>query len=276
VLNSVLIANRGEIAVRIIRACREAAIRSIAVYSDADRDALHVRLADEAHYLGAAPARLSYLAIEKIIDIARQTKADGVHPGYGLLSENAEFAEAVVAAGLLYVGPSAEAVATMGDKLAARDAAQQCAIPLLPGTDDISLDAADQQQQADEIGYPLLIKARHGGGGRGMRIVARREDLLETIAEAAREASSSFGRADVYLERYLPNARHVEVQVLADQHGNVVHIGDRDCSVQRRHQKLIEEAPAPGLSPPWVTNWPHVTRRNNAPSRSCQAPTTSL
>lgn len=247
-LQAILIANRGEVAIRIIRACRESDIRSIAVYSDADAQALHVRLADEAYCLGPAPPQLSYLNVEKILALARQSGAEAVHPGYGLLSENADFAAAVVSAGLIFIGPSTDMIATMGDKIAAREVARNCGIPLLPGSDGAVTDTAKARQLASDITYPLLIKACFGGGGRGMRIVQEEAGLLAALEEAGRESASAFGRAEVYLERYLPRARHVEVQVLGDQQGNIVHIGDRDCSVQRRHQKLIEEAPAPGLS----------------------------
>jgi acetyl-CoA/propionyl-CoA carboxylase biotin carboxyl carrier protein len=245
--DSLLIANRGEIAVRIIRACRELGIRSIAVYSDADEGALHTRLADQACRLGPAPARESYLHIERIIEAARQYGARAVHPGYGLLSENAKFASAVISAGLKFVGPTPEVIARMGDKVAARAAAQQSGVPLLPASPRNVADSGEAAQMAAKIGYPLLIKASFGGGGRGMRIVRDAKQLATALQEATRESNAAFGRSEVYLERYIERARHIEVQVLADAHGHIVHIGDRDCSVQRRHQKLIEEAPAPSL-----------------------------
>lgn len=246
--DSLLIANRGEIAVRIIRACRELGIRSIAVYSDADEGALHARMADQACRLGPAPARESYLNIERLLDVARESGARAVHPGYGLLSENAEFAAAVISAGLTFVGPTPEVIARMGDKVAARAAAQHSGVPLLPASQRNILDLEEAQKSAAEIGYPLLIKASFGGGGRGMRIVREPNQLATALQQAARESNAAFGRGEVYLERYIERARHVEVQLLADSYGNIVHIGDRDCSVQRRHQKLVEEAPAPSLS----------------------------
>ena len=247
-LQSILIANRGEVAVRVIRACRELGIRSIAVYSDADEGALHVRLADEAHRLGAASASESYLDIARIIGTAKACGAEAVHPGYGLLSESAEFAEAVREAGLKFIGPSAEVIATMGDKVAARDAATRSGVPLLPGSEGAISDPSEALRVAEQVGYPVVVKACFGGGGRGMRVVSEAHTLKAALEEAARESSAAFGRAEVYLEHYVSHARHVEVQVLGDGLGSVVHLGDRDCSVQRRHQKMIEEAPAPQLS----------------------------
>lgn len=245
--SSLLIANRGEVAVRIIRACRELGIRSIAVYSDADQGALHTRLADEAHRLGAAPAHESYLHIERIIAVARASGAEAVHPGYGLLSENSDFAQAVIDAGLIFVGPAPAAIAQMGDKVAAREAARRSGVPLLPGSSGTIANVSAAEVIAARVGYPLVVKACFGGGGRGMRIVQSRDELGAALEQATRESNAAFGRGDVYLERYVSKGRHVEVQVLGDRHGNLVHLGDRDCSVQRRHQKMIEEAPAPGL-----------------------------
>jgi acetyl-CoA/propionyl-CoA carboxylase biotin carboxyl carrier protein len=245
-IQTVLVANRGEIAVRIIRSCRELGLRAVAVYSDADADALHVRLADEAHRIGPAPARASYLDVDALLGAAKAAGADAVHPGYGLLSEDAGFAEAVTGAGLTFVGPSAGVIARMGDKVAARALAEECGVPVPPGTGDLS--AEEATQAAAELGFPLVVKASFGGGGRGMRVVHSADELADAMAAAGREAGAAFGRSEVHLERYLERPRHVEVQIVGDAHGTVVHLFDRDCSVQRRHQKLIEEAPASGLS----------------------------
>ncbi|WIX75077.1 biotin carboxylase N-terminal domain-containing protein [Amycolatopsis carbonis] len=242
---TVLVANRGEIAVRIIRACHELGLRAAAVYSDADAGALHVRLADEGFRIGPPPARASYLDVDAVLGAAKAAGASLVHPGYGLLSEDAGFAEAVTAAGLMFVGPSAAVIARMGDKVAARAVAGKCGVPVPPGTADLTTDQA--AAEADRIGFPLVVKASFGGGGRGMRVVTSADGLAEAMAAAAREAGAAFGRSEVHLERYLQPVRHVEVQVFGDAHGTVVHLADRDCSVQRRHQKLIEEAPAFGL-----------------------------
>ncbi len=240
----VLIANRGEIAVRIIRTCRELAIPSVAVYSDADRDALHVEMADQAFRIGPPSASQSYLSIDALIDAARKAKATLVHPGYGFLAERSTFAQAVTEAGLTFVGPSAEAIERMGDKAAARRAADAAGMPIVPGTPD-PVDAAQAKEQAPRIGYPLLVKAAFGGGGKGMHVVRDADHLEESLKRAAREAQSYFGRPEIILERYVERAHHVEAQVLADAHGNISFLGERDCSVQRRHQKLIEETPSP-------------------------------
>lgn len=246
-INSVLIANRGEVAVRIIRACRQMGRRAIAVYSEADAGALWTRMADEAVAIGPTPARDSYLCIERLIEAAQQSGADAVHPGYGLLSESAKFASAVAAAGLRFIGPSPAVIAMMGDKVEARKAAIAAGLPVLPGSDGVVESVDDALKQADLIGWPIAVKASFGGGGRGMRVAHGPEDLRAAMEQASREASAAFGRGDIYLEHYLARPRHVEVQVLGDCHDSLIHLGDRDCSVQRRHQKLIEEAPAPAL-----------------------------
>ena len=249
----VLIANRGEIAVRIIRACREMGLESVAVYSDADATALHVRLADSAVRVGPAPPTESYLRIDAILDAAAATGADAVHPGYGFLAERAEFARRVRDAGLVFVGPDAEAIEALGDKLHARRLARDAGVPVVPGTlDPAQIDRPDQLdavvRDAEGVGLPLLVKAAAGGGGRGMRRVERINDLPTALLEGSREAAAAFGDGRVYLEREIRPARHIEVQLLGDVHGTVVALGERDCSIQRRHQKLVEEAPAPGLT----------------------------
>lgn len=244
----ILIANRGEISVRVARSCRALGIESVAVHSSADAGSLHVRVADTAVDLGDGPASENYLNIPKIIAAALDSGAQAIHPGYGFLSENPQFAEAVAAAGLTFIGPSAHAIATMGGKVAAREVAARVQVPLAPGTNGAIASAAAVEAFGTEHGYPVLVKASAGGGGRGMRRIDSAAQAEEAFAAAVREATAAFGNGEVYLERYLTRARHVEVQIFADTHGNVVYIGDRDCSVQRRHQKLIEESPAPGLS----------------------------
>jgi acetyl-CoA carboxylase, biotin carboxylase subunit len=242
----VLVANRGEIAVRILRACRELGLESVAVYSEADRNALHVRYADEAYLLGPAPSRDSYLRGDKIIDIARRCGADGIHPGYGFLAERETFAAACADAGITFIGPKPSAIAAMGDKVAARQTVLAAGVPVVPGTEGVrSLRDEDLLRLAPEIGFPLLIKASAGGGGKGMREVKSLAEMPVLLASARREAESAFGDGNVYLERLLEPARHIEIQILADEHGNVIYLGERDCSLQRRHQKLIEEAPSP-------------------------------
>lgn len=252
-LTKVLIANRGEIAVRIIRAARDEGIESVAVYADSDRDALHVRLADEAYALGGTTAAESYLRIEKILDAAERSGADAIHPGYGFLSENAEFAQAVIDAGLTWIGPSPEAIDKLGDKVKARHIAEKVGAPLVPGTKDPVESAEEVYAFADEHGLPLAIKAAYGGGGRGIKVVRNREEIGELYESAVREAVAAFGRGECFIERFLDAPRHVETQCLADVHGNVVVVSTRDCSLQRRNQKLVEEAPAPYLSEEQIT-----------------------
>ncbi|MFP5310265.1 MAG: acetyl-CoA carboxylase biotin carboxylase subunit [Actinomycetes bacterium] len=247
--DAVLIANRGEIAIRVIRACRELGIRSVAVYSEADRDALHVRLADEAHLLGPAPAAESYLNTERILEVAREANVDAIHPGYGFFSENADFCRAVTDAGFVFVGPGPEAIEKMGDKLSAREVAQAADVPIVPGTLEPTDDPEVAIRFGDEYGYPVAVKAMFGGGGRGMKVVRSADEMKEALEAAQREAQASFGRGECYLERYLERPRHVEIQVLADVDGTTIYLGERDCSLQRRHQKLVEEAPAPGVTP---------------------------
>ncbi|HEY3015722.1 MAG TPA: biotin carboxylase N-terminal domain-containing protein [Nocardioides sp.] len=247
-LQKVLIANRGEIAVRVIRACKDAGIGSVAVYADPDRDALFVRLADEAHALGGATPAESYLSIEKILKIAADTGADSVHPGYGFLAENAEFAQAVIDAGLVWIGPSPEAIDALGDKAKAKHIAQKANAPLAPGTKDAVKDADEIVEFAKANGLPVAIKAVFGGGGRGLKVARTLEEIPELYESAVREAVTAFGRGECLVEKFLDRPRHVETQCLADQYGNVVVVSTRDCSLQRRHQKLVEEAPAPFLT----------------------------
>lgn len=243
----VLIANRGEIAVRIIRACRELGIATVAVYSEADREALHVKLADEAYCIGPAPTKDSYLHISRILLVAAYTKADAVHPGYGFLAENAEFAEACIEAGLTFIGPSPSAMRQMGDKATARQTMLCVDVPIIPGTEGLVDDLATAKSIADQIGYPVLVKATAGGGGKGMRIVRQQEELEQAIQLAQKEVASLFGDSGVYLEKYLEDPRHIEMQIMADKFGHIVYLGERDCSLQRRHQKLLEEAPSAAI-----------------------------
>ncbi len=247
-MQKVLIANRGEIAVRVIRACKDAGYTSVAVYAEPDRDALHVRMADEAFALGGNTPGESYLDIEKVINAVRQSGADAVHPGYGFLSENADFAQAVIDAGVTWIGPSPQSIRDLGDKVTARHIAERAGAPLVAGTKDPVKDADEVIAFADEHGLPIAIKAAFGGGGRGLKIAHNRDEIADLYESAVREAVAAFGRGECFVERYLEKSRHVEAQVLADQHGNVIVVGTRDCSLQRRNQKLVEEAPAPFLT----------------------------
>ncbi len=247
----VLVANRGEIAVRILRACRELGIESVAVYSEADRDALHVRYADEAYLLGPAPSRESYLRGDKIIDIARKCGADAIHPGYGFLAERESFAQMCEEAGITFIGPKPSAIAAMGDKMRARETVASAGVPVVPGTEGTGAMTDEELLAiAPSIGFPLLVKASAGGGGKGMREVTSLQEMPELLVSARREAEAAFGDGNVYLEKLLEGARHIEIQILADTHGNVIYLGERDCSLQRRHQKLIEEAPSPFMDEP--------------------------
>jgi acetyl-CoA/propionyl-CoA carboxylase biotin carboxyl carrier protein len=247
-LRKVLIANRGEIAVRVIRACRDAGLASVAIYADPDRDALHVRLADEAFALGGTTAAESYLDFDKVIGAAKRAGADGIHPGYGFLSENADFAQAVIDAGITWIGPTPQAIRDLGDKVTARKIAQRVDAPLVPGTEEPVSGAEEVIEFVKEHGLPVAIKAAFGGGGRGMKVAREEKEIAELYDSAVREATSAFGRGECFVERYLDKPRHVEAQVLADTHGNVIVVGTRDCSLQRRYQKLVEEAPAPFLT----------------------------
>ncbi len=247
-MRTLLVANRGEIAVRVVRACRELGLRSVAVFSTADEDALHVRLADESVCIGPPHARDSYLNVDALLAAARQTGADAIHPGYGFLAENARFAAACEDAGFVWVGPAPAVIEEMGDKAMARRLAREAGVPTVPGTDGVVL-AAEALDVAREIGYPVMVKAAAGGGGRGIRTAGSESELATVIAEAEREADAAFGDGSVYLEKLLVGARHVEVQVLGDAHGDVVHCFERECSLQRRRQKLLEESPSPALDP---------------------------
>ncbi len=245
----VLIANRGEIALRVIRACRELGIQTVAVYSEADRDSLHVRFADDDVCIGPAAGRESYLKIPRIIAAAEITGADAIHPGYGFLAENAEFSETCTASGITFIGPTAHQIRVMGDKASARKAMADCGVPIVPGTPGPVEDVDEALAFAESIGFPVIIKASAGGGGKGMRVAKDADDFARSFNLARSEALSAFGNGDVYVEKYLLKPRHIEFQILGDTHGNCVHLGERDCSVQRRHQKLIEEAPSPAMTP---------------------------
>ena len=245
----VLIANRGEIALRVIRACRELGLETVAVYSEADRESLHVRFADDDVCIGPAPSRESYLRIPRLIAAAEITGADAIHPGYGFLAENAEFAETCAASNITFIGPTAEQIRVMGDKSAARRAMSAVGVPIVPGTPGPVEDSDAALEFAKSIGFPVIIKAAAGGGGKGMRVARDPDDFARSFQLARSEALSAFGNGDVYVEKYLERPRHIEFQILGDSHGNVIHLGERDCSVQRRHQKLIEEAPSPAMTP---------------------------
>ena len=248
-IKKILVANRGEIALRIMRTAREMGIKTVAIYSEADRNALHVRYADEAVCVGPSPSSESYLKADRIIDICQQLTVDAIHPGYGFLSENARFARSVREAGLIFIGPSPESIEVMGDKLAAKAAVAQYSIPMVPGTPAAIVDRREAKVISAEIGYPVLIKASAGGGGKGMRIVEREADFDEQMDRAVSEAQSAFGDGSVFIEKYVTSPRHIEIQVLGDQHGNIIHLFERECSVQRRHQKVVEEAPSSILTP---------------------------
>ncbi|MGH7003401.1 MAG: acetyl-CoA carboxylase biotin carboxylase subunit [Alphaproteobacteria bacterium] len=244
----ILIANRGEIACRVMRTARRMGIKTVAVYSEADADALHVQMADEAVAIGPAPSQQSYLSIEKIIAACKATGAEAVHPGYGFLSENAKFAEIVEEHGLTFIGPSPDHIRMMGDKVEAKKAMRSLKVPCVPGTEDAVTDPELARTIAAEIGYPVLIKAAGGGGGKGMKVASQASELAEMMTLAKREALANFGNDAIYMEKYLSHPRHIELQILADTHGNVVHLGERDCSLQRKHQKVLEEAPSPALN----------------------------
>ncbi|MFQ6008894.1 MAG: acetyl-CoA carboxylase biotin carboxylase subunit [Candidatus Zixiibacteriota bacterium] len=248
-IKKLLIANRGEIAIRVMRACRDMGITSVAVFSECDKTAYHVRMADEAYLIGPPPATESYLVIDKIIDVAKRAGADAIHPGYGFLAENAEFAQRCEDEKIIFIGPPAETIRLLGDKLAARETALRAGLPIIPGAEIGSHDQDAVHGIAEKIGYPVLVKAAAGGGGKGMRVVQSPEGLDEALASASREAASAFGDGRVYLEKFLVRPRHIEFQILCDRHGNCIHLGERECSIQRRHQKVIEESPSPIMTP---------------------------
>lgn len=248
-IKKILIANRGEIAIRIMRSCREMGISTVAVYSDADRTSMHVRYADEAYYIGQAPSSESYLRTDKILEVAKRSGADAIHPGYGFLSENAEFAKQCGRVGIIFIGPSPHAITTMGDKITARQTMINAGVPVVPGTNKKITTDEEAKEVLKEIGLPLMVKASAGGGGKGMRLVHHAEDLLNAIKAARSEAKSAFGDDSVYIEKYIQSPHHIEFQVLGDKHGNIIHLFERECSIQRRHQKVIEETPSPILTP---------------------------
>jgi pyruvate carboxylase subunit A len=246
-IKKVLVANRGEVATRIIRACKELGIKTVAIYSEADTKGIWVKKADEAYMIPGDPIQ-AYLNFYKIVDLAKQTKCDAIHPGYGFLSENAEFAEYCLKKGIIFIGPKPEHIALFGDKVASKKAMREVGVPVLPGTDEPIKDINEAKKVAKEIGFPVIIKAAYGGGGRGMRIVEKEEDFEKLFESATSEAKKFFGKGDVFIEKYVKNPRHIEIQVMADKYGNVIHLGERDCSIQRRHQKVVEIAPSPRLN----------------------------
>ncbi|MDP5139917.1 MAG: acetyl-CoA carboxylase biotin carboxylase subunit, partial [Spirosomaceae bacterium] len=248
-IKKILVANRGEIALRIMRTAREMGIKTVAVYSEIDRTAPHTLYADEAYFIGASPSKESYLIGERIIEVAKKANADAIHPGYGFLSENAEFSEAVTNAGLIFIGPSGESIRTMGDKISAKQTVEKYDIPLVPGVARAVEDKTEAKQIAEQVGYPVLIKASAGGGGKGMRVVENSEEFDEQMNRAVSEAIQAFGNGAVFIEKFITKPKHIEIQVVADKHGNVVHLFERECSVQRRHQKVVEEAPSSCLTP---------------------------
>ncbi|KAA3659776.1 MAG: ATP-grasp domain-containing protein, partial [Calditrichaeota bacterium] len=247
-IKKILIANRGEIAVRVIRTCREMGIKTVAVYSDADKASKHVRLADEAVHIGEAPATASYLNQNAILKAAKENNADAIHPGYGFLSENADFAQKVADARLIFIGPPVEAIRLMGDKTAAKKVMKRAKVPVIPGTKDAISSSSEALKKAEEIGWPVLLKAAAGGGGKGMRVVESAEDMKSQFERAASEAGAAFGDSRIFLEKFLKKPRHIEFQVFVDHHKNAVHLFERECSIQRRHQKVIEEAPSSVLN----------------------------
>ena len=244
----ILIANRGEIAVRIIRACREMDIMSVAICSEADKDALHAQLADQTVCIGPAPAKDSYLDMERVLGAAMAVGADAIHPGFGFLSENSKFVRMCEKCNITFIGPSAEIIDRMGNKSAARKTMMDAGVPVVPGTKDAVYEAEEGQKIADDMGYPVMIKASAGGGGKGMRVCYNSEDFVHTFETAKLEAENAFGDGTMYIEKYIEDPRHIEFQILADKYGNTIHLGERDCSIQRRHQKLIEESPSPAIS----------------------------
>jgi len=245
----ILIANRGEIALRVIRAARELGVKTVAVYSEADRDSLHVRFADEAVCIGPPPSKESYLNIPRLIAAAEVTDADAIHPGYGFLAENANFADICASSGIVFIGPDSSAITSMGDKAFAKETMKKAGVPVVPGSEGVISDLNNAKKVTLEIGFPVIIKATAGGGGRGMRIVRAMDELENAYLTASHEAETAFGNASVYIEKYIEEPRHVEIQIMADKYGTVVHFGERDCSIQRRHQKLLEESPSPALTP---------------------------